>query len=221
MTPLEFLNLLWQYKPEDLYLLIWTLQDKRSHWYQEVAPAGKFVAQQNGHDVYVGVGLARRNYGPAHRCVSDDIAGITGFWADLDLRSDAHNKKELRATISDALSIIPPSMLPTIVVSTGNGAHAWWLFKEPYLFDDEEDRKGVARLVTRWQTMLRLNAASRGLGFRPAFRPCPRAPDTRHHQCQGPEQPEGSYSPFDHGWALQPVRLRGISGRSEHSRSRS
>ena len=27
MIPLEFLNLLWQYKPEKLYILIWTLQD--------------------------------------------------------------------------------------------------------------------------------------------------------------------------------------------------
>jgi len=115
--------------------------------------------------VYVGVGLARRNYGPAHRCVSDDIAGITGLWADLDLRSDAHSKKALPATIPDALSIIPASMSPTIVVSTGNGAHAWWLLKEPLTFESDQERKDVARLVTHWQAMLRLNAASRGWAF--------------------------------------------------------
>ena len=33
MTPREFLDLLWQYKPEEQYILIWTLQDKRSHWF--------------------------------------------------------------------------------------------------------------------------------------------------------------------------------------------
>jgi hypothetical protein len=56
--------------------------------------------------------------------VSAEIAGITGFWADLDLRSDAHNKKALPTTVADALSIIPASMPPTIVILTGNGAHA-------------------------------------------------------------------------------------------------
>ncbi|MBI1955896.1 MAG: hypothetical protein HYS38_05835, partial [Acidobacteria bacterium] len=165
MTTLEFLNLLWQYKPEDLYILIWTLADKRSHWYQEIPPAAKFVTQQKGRDVYVGVGLAARDYGPAHRCGSDEIAGIAGFWADFDLRSDAHSKKALPATIPDAISIIPASMPPTVVVSTGNGAHAWWLFKEPFVFDSDQERKDTARLIARWQTLLRLRASQRGWAF--------------------------------------------------------
>ena len=165
MNPLEFLNLLWQYKPEELYLLIWTLADKRSHWFLEIPAAADFVAEQKGRDVYVGVGLASRDYGPAHRCGSDEIAGIAGLWADFDLRSDAHNKKALPATIPDALSIIPSPIPPSIVVSTGNGAHAWWLFKEPRVFDSDQERKDIARLVSRWQTFLRLRASQRGWAF--------------------------------------------------------
>jgi len=30
------------------------------------------------------------------------IAGISGFWADFDIRSDAHDKKALPPTIADA-----------------------------------------------------------------------------------------------------------------------
>ena len=165
MTPLEFLNLLWQYKPEDLYLLIWTLADKRSHWYRDNAAAAEFVSTIKGSDVYVGVGLACRDYGPAHRCGSDEIAGLAGFWADFDLRSDAHSKKALPVTIPDALSIIQASMPPTIVVSTGNGAHAWWLLKEPHVFDNDQERKDTARLVARWHTLLRLRAAQCGWAF--------------------------------------------------------
>jgi len=165
VTPREFLNLLWEYKPEDHYILIWMLQDKQSHWYREIAAAAKFVSQVRGHDVYAGVGLSSHDYGSANRCASDEIAGIAGFWADLDLRSDAHNKKALPATVPDALSIIPVLMPPTIVVSTGNGAHAWWLFKEPLIFGSGQERQDAATLVTRWQTTLRLNAASRGWAF--------------------------------------------------------
>jgi len=56
MTPLTFLNLLWQFKPEELYVLIWTLQDKYSHWYRDVAAAAEFVLEARGLDLYVGVG---------------------------------------------------------------------------------------------------------------------------------------------------------------------
>jgi hypothetical protein len=159
-----FLRKLFGSKPEELYVLLWTLPDKRSRWFRDVDAAAAAVEPLSRHDVYVGVGLASRDYGPSHRCPSEEIAGLVGFWADLDLRSDAHKKNALPATIQDALTIIPDLIPPTIVVSTGNGAHAWWLFKEPYIFDDEE-RKQAASLVARWHTLLRLNAASRGWAF--------------------------------------------------------
>jgi hypothetical protein len=164
MTPLNFLNLLWQFKPEELYVLIWTLHDKCSYWYRDVAAAAEFVLKARGLDVYVGVGLSRADRGPQHRCVSDDVAGLSGFWADLDLKSEAHTKA-LPATITDALSIIPERMPPTMVIATGNGAHAWWLFKEPHVFDDDEDRKDTARLGARWQTLLGRRASQRGWAF--------------------------------------------------------
>jgi hypothetical protein len=165
MTPLDFLSLLWQFKPEELYVLLWTLPDKRSHWYRDIAAAAEFVLKSRGLDVYVGVGLSRADHGPTRRCVSDEIAGISGLWADFDLRSDAHSKKALPTTILDALSVIPMSMPPTIVLSTGNGAHAWWLFKEPYIFDGDDDRQAIAKQVARWSTLLCLNASSRGWVF--------------------------------------------------------
>ena len=102
MTPGEFLATLWQYKPEESYLLLWTWPNKRSHWFQDIAKAGEFAANANGHDVYVGVGLSNADHGPKHRCTSDEVAGIAGMWTDLDLKSEAH-KKALPATIPDAL----------------------------------------------------------------------------------------------------------------------
>lgn len=163
MTSQEFLELLWTDKPSDLYLLIWTLQDKRSRWFRNIEESAAAVAQ-TPQDVYVGVGLSPRDYGPSRRCPSEEIAGLAGLWADFDLNSDAH-KRALPATIPDALSIIPAEIPPTIVVATGNGAHAWWLFKEPWIFDDAAERESAARLIARWHTLLRLNAAARGWAF--------------------------------------------------------
>jgi len=164
MTPRAFLDLLWQYKPEELYILMWTLQDKRSHWFQDVAKAAEFAAAVKDRDVYVGVGLSKADHGPARRCTSEEIAGLGSMWTDLDLKSEAH-QKPLPPTIPDALSIIPPAMPPSILVSTGNGVHPWWLLKEPAIFESDEERKDAARLASRWHTMLRLNSAARGWAY--------------------------------------------------------
>ena len=163
--PRWFIHELFDGKPEELYLLLWTLADKRSRWFRDIDAAASAAEALAAQDVYVGVGLSPRDYGPAQRCPSEEIAGIVGLWADLDLRSEAHARKALPATIQDALTIIPELLPPTLVVATGNGAHAWWLFKEPYIFDNHDERKDAARLIARWQTLLRLNAAARGWAF--------------------------------------------------------
>jgi hypothetical protein len=164
MTPHTFLDLLWHHKPEELYVLLWTLQDKRSHWFRDVSKAGSFAANANGHDVYVGVGLSKADHGPLRRCPSEEIAGLSALWTDLDLKSEAHPKL-LPATISEALTILPPSMPPSIVIGTGNGLHPWWLLKEPQIFDTDDERKDAARLVARWHSLLRLSAAARGWSY--------------------------------------------------------
>ena len=164
-SPRWFLEALFAGKPDELYLLIWTWADKRSRWFRDLEAAGAAAEALTGQDVYVGVGLAPRNYGPGRRCPSEEIAGLVGLWADFDLRSEAHGHKVLPPTVQDALTIIPEVLPPTLVVATGNGAHAWWLFKEPYIFDGQEERKTAARLVARWQTLLGLNAAARGWAF--------------------------------------------------------
>jgi putative DNA primase/helicase len=210
MTPLNFLNLLWEFKPEELYVLLWTLPDKRSRWFRDIAAAAEFVLKAHGSDVYVGVGLSGADRGPGLRCASEEIAGICGFWADLDLRSDAHDNKALPATIQDALSIIPVAMPPTIVIDTGNGAHAWWIFKEPYIFDGDEDHQAVASQVARWHTLLRLTASSLGWSYDRLsdLARVLRIPGTRN--LKDPAKPEGCRDPLVLRTALQPLRFRRV-----------
>ncbi|HYK91479.1 MAG TPA: hypothetical protein VE398_22100, partial [Acidobacteriota bacterium] len=164
MTPLEFLSLLWKDKPETLYILVWSLQGKRSHWFREIAAAAQFVHDARRVDVYVGVGVANHDYGPDRRCASEGIAGLAGFWADLDLKSDAH-KKTLPATIDEALTIIPSSLPPTMTIATGNGAHVWWVFKDPWIFRNDEERRDASDLVSRFQTLLHYNSQQHGWAF--------------------------------------------------------
>jgi hypothetical protein len=161
----HFLEALFAGKPDDLYLLLWTLPEKRSRWFQNVEGAIQFAESLRDRDLYVGVGFSGRDYGATHRCVSAEVAGIVGLWADLDLKSDAHPKAALPASVEDAMTILPNQFPPTFVVRTGNGAHAWWLFREPLIFESDEDRRNAGALALRWQSLLRLNAAAHGWAF--------------------------------------------------------
>jgi hypothetical protein len=164
-SPRWFLEELFAGKPEDRYILIWTLQDKLSRWCRSVADATAVVEACRHMDVYTGVGLSPQDFGPHQRCPAEAIAGLAGQWADFDIRSDAHPNKALPPTIPEALSIIPASMPPTLVLATGNGAQAWWLYKEPHIFETAEERQDAAALAARWQTSLRVAAANRGWAF--------------------------------------------------------
>jgi hypothetical protein len=165
MTPRAFLELLWKDKPEEQYVLLWTLQDKRSRWFQDAPEAGEFAAVTGAtHDVYVGIGLSKADHGPTRRCTSEEVSGLTGLGSDLDLQSEAH-KKPLPLTIPDALTILPAAMPPSIVVATGNGVQPWWLLKEPLIFDSGEERIDAARVLARWHALLGRNAAARGWSY--------------------------------------------------------
>jgi hypothetical protein len=157
-----FLNALCAGKPDELHLLIWTARDKVSHWFQDAEEAIRFIASIAVQDVYVGVGFSPQDFGASKRCVADEIAGIVGMWADIDIRSEAHPQTTLPGTIEQALSILPPEFPPTFVILTGNGIQAWWLFREPWIFETEQERGDAASLASSWQTLLRLNGASQG-----------------------------------------------------------
>jgi len=126
---LRFLETLFAGKSDDLYLLLWTLPEKQSHWFRQVDVAAQFAESLHKHDLYVGVGLSERDHGAKHRCLSVEVAGIVGVWADIDLKSDRHHKVALPATVEEALGILPKGLPPTVLILTGNGLHAWWLFE--------------------------------------------------------------------------------------------
>jgi hypothetical protein len=160
-----FLEALFAGKPDDLYVLLWTLPEKQSHWLRNLEEAIQFAESRDRRDLYVGVGLSGQDYGHNRRCVSDQVAGIVGFWADLDVKSDAHPRATLPLTIEDAMKILPDRFPPTFIIKSGNGAQAWWLFREPLILENDEERREAASLARRWQTLLRLNAAARGWAF--------------------------------------------------------
>src|SRR5689334_15354954 len=53
--PRRFLRTLLAGKPDELYVLIWTLPTKESHWFKDIEDAIEFAESSREQDVYIGV----------------------------------------------------------------------------------------------------------------------------------------------------------------------
>lgn len=166
MDTIEFLHELYKFD-DDGWLTLWAKQTKQTVWHHVTdlrAAASAAVAMAGvGYDVYYGVGLAssKKDNG---RATADDIVSIPGVWVDIDYAANgAHKQSDLPPNLSSALSLLDEFPLPaSIVIHTGYGVHAYWLFREPWTVNDATERQEMARFVADFQGVLRTLAARRG-----------------------------------------------------------
>ncbi|RMF23717.1 MAG: hypothetical protein D6760_04850, partial [Deltaproteobacteria bacterium] len=161
----DFLHAVWDGKPDDLWLLIWTLPNKRSTWFLDIDDAADYVESiKSTSDVYMQVALSTQNRGPSKRCPAKHVAAVAGLWADIDFADgEAHKAKNLPPDLPSAMSILAAvGLQPTIVVHTGHGLQAWWLLKEPLVVESDEDREGVIAAAKRWDVTVQTRAAKFG-----------------------------------------------------------
>jgi hypothetical protein len=167
-----FFESLLGHAPGELHSLLWTLQDKRSTWVslnpdhdggpELVAGQARMLAE-SGKDVYVAVSLAAQQGMHDSRIKSANAAGIMGLWADIDIATpDVHKKWNLPPDIDSAMALLHSAQVePTLIVHSGHGLQAWWLFKEFWAFESEEDRLGAGGLAQRWNNTLQYRAAEK------------------------------------------------------------
>ncbi len=157
-----FLEALWGDIPAGLHMLIWNLKTKQSEWFAEVETAVNWT--KGGNDLYVGVGLSPKDNGPKQRCVAGEVAGIAGLWADIDYKDgEAHKGDSLPPDYESAWRVLDSmGARPTLIVHSGHGLQAWWLLKEPLIFESPEDRRKAQMYSAEWQMSLAARAAEHG-----------------------------------------------------------
>lgn len=149
---------------EEHFFLVWTLADKRSAWFQSTESAVEYIhSRRDNTDIYVGMGLAKEDYGPTKRVNASNVAGISAIWADIDIRNEAHKKANLPPTVDAAMSVaLSVGKDPSFVVHSGHGLQVYWVFEEPWIFDDKQERERAHRLVQGWQQCMTTFAAQQG-----------------------------------------------------------
>jgi len=149
------------------WLSCWVRQTKATRAFDlrregALEAAGKHIARAaEKYDIYTGVCLLRSAPPPGSRGKAEDVISVPGVWLDLDIQGEAHRNANLPPDAETALEFLRGAAPePSLVVHSGHGLQAYWLFPEPFVIETDNERARISSLVRRWQGML-LDAARR------------------------------------------------------------
>ena len=139
---------------------MWTLPGKKSHWYRTFGAVDADLLEHESDEIFMGAGLAPANgvrLTSRTRVKEQNVAGIAGLWADVDVAHPVHAKAANlppdRKRAIDVLDRLP--IKATILVDTGHGLHVWWLFPEPWIFSCAEQRDLARKAIKWWQATMK------------------------------------------------------------------
>lgn len=149
-----------------------------------VAPAIQKAAEE--FDVYCSVATYKTKPDKGRGSLKD-VQSIPGFWADLDIGQEGHKpaQRPNPETIEQALDIISELPSPTAIIHSGGGLQVWWLFEEPWVFENPKDAQQSSN---EFQARLKSSAESLGyhvdsVGDLPRIL---RVPGTKNHKTGNP-----------------------------------
>lgn len=166
------LDIVFGNRDESMKFLICGKDNFAGRWFDdsvEAADWGCLKAEKT--DVYFGVGL-RRNEPERDddgvlrkRGLADEVEAIPGFWLDLDVAGPEHKKQNLPPSFEAGRRFIDelfPMHPPSLVVNSGHGLQAYWLFPEVYAFSGPDDRKKLSKYSERFSGTIRAFAKTKG-----------------------------------------------------------
>ena len=174
MNSKNFLEELYKYKNESHHILIWlpgqtVTVNGRSHWFKDIELAANFIKERQDENIYFQVGLANRAHGPTRRCSSIEsefrpVVAMPALFCDIDVKHRVHKNQKLPKTRDEAMQIIKGhGWDPSMIVDSGHGLQAYWIFKEVWGLPTPELRLACAKLLTRLKVTLKTIAS--GLGW--------------------------------------------------------
>lgn len=154
MDARAFLTMLWGDVPQSdgPFVQVWDLGSRKSGYYASAAG----VAVDGQADVFTGVCLSLDRLGPGRRARADQVAAMAGLWLDLDVGPNGC------PTRNDAFALASAYERPTIIVSSGTGLHAWYLFEQPWVFGTKSERARAGIIAQQWVALHQQEAARHG-----------------------------------------------------------
>lgn len=118
---------------------------------------------ENGENVYFGLGLRRPGLPAKKQGGKKDIVALPGFAIDIDKWNEAaHVAKNLPRTDEDAFKIISGGPDPSIIINSGNGWHCHYLFDEPQVIETTAQQNALQKAYKAFQKPFVERAANLG-----------------------------------------------------------
>ncbi len=161
---INFLKLL--YGEATGFVYLWTLPEKKTYCFSTkqlpiMAKKAQELSEQ-GNNVYFGVCGTNRKLGSHERPKQADISFIPGFWVDIDIQGEAHKSDNLPPDWTAARDLLPDNPRQTLLVASGYGLHAYWLFDSPWVLDSDEDRQHAFNASKAFQQTIKARAEAKG-----------------------------------------------------------
>jgi hypothetical protein len=163
MTAKDFFVALFDGKDDNHWIYTWEL-DKWGKGKHKTTPflnirqAAEYV-EKNKKNCFFGVATARVKPGSrSGRPLAEHASGLPGLYIDIDIADpQAHdNNKKYPPSIDNILTTLEKFPLKaSLIVNSGHGIHAYWLFKEVWHFDSDEEQKKAAVLMQRFQMTIK------------------------------------------------------------------
>ena len=115
-------------------------------------------------DVYVSASLVGPTVtSPKLRAKARDSVGIGGLWLDVDMPGPEDPPTKRPAPDMDAAyGLLTAAVDPTVVIHSGYGVQAWWLFDDPLMFGSSDERDRAAQVAQGWEVLHRNRARQHG-----------------------------------------------------------
>lgn len=162
MNTREFLDILYG-KVDDGYIGISYIENGnvRTKWFHSSeldASASYIIEEGKIHNTYYCVNPRKKRLSPYIRGSDKDVKCVVGAYADFDIRGLAHKQDALPESKEQLLDFLQDEspISPSLLIWSGNGVHAIWLFEEPYMMGD--DSSYIGNVIKAWETYLKAKA---------------------------------------------------------------
>jgi hypothetical protein len=131
---------------------------KRTQWFatSELDAAERVIVKYaDKADLYLSIGT--HSEPQPTRGGEKTIVSIPGLWADLDIGEIGHKPASLPnpPTEENALSIVAGLPEPSMLMHSGGGLQAFWIFEEgPWVFGTPEEKAKAKKAIQEWANLL-------------------------------------------------------------------
>lgn len=98
---------------------------------------------EEGYDVFYGVCLTDNPMPEKFRAKQHDISLQSSIWIDIDVQGGLHSGKNYPESIETAISFLP--FQPSVIVNSGYGIHAYYIFSKMLVIDEHNRAEAELR----------------------------------------------------------------------------